>query len=122
MGKLINVIRDKFSIITNEVFCDKRLDYRSKGLLCTIFSLPNGWDFSVRGLVELVTQRDESGATVTPRGEGDKAIRAAVHYLETLGYLERTPTKDNKGKFTGYDYKLNIPPVPPGEHTIYCGD
>lgn len=122
MGKLINVIRDKYSIIPNEVFWDKRLDYRSRGLLCTIFSLPNGWDFSVRGLVELVTQRDESGATVTPRGEGDKAIRAAVHYLEALGYLERTPTKDKKGKFTGYDYKLNIPPVPLGEHTTYCSD
>lgn len=123
MGKLINVIRDKYSIIPNEVFWDKRLDYRSRGLLCTIFSLPNGWDFSVRGLVKLVTQRDEDGVIITPqRGEGDKAIRAAVHYLENLGYLERTPTKDNKGKFTGYDYKLNIPPIPRGETTIYCGE
>ena len=112
MGKLINVIRDKYSIIPNEVFWDKRLDYRSRGLLCTIFSLPNGWEFSVRGLVELVTQHDESGVSVTPRGEGDKAIRAAVHYFPQK-VLERTPTKDNKGKFTGYDYKLNIPPVPP---------
>lgn len=32
MGKLINVIKDKYSIIPNEVFFDKRLDYRSRGV------------------------------------------------------------------------------------------
>ena len=123
MSKLINVIRDKYSIIPNEVFMDKRLDYRSRGLLCTIFSLPNGWEFSVRGLVELVTLRDDDGiALAHQRGEGDKAIRAAIHYLEHLGYLERTPTKDTKGKFTGYDYKLNIPPISPDKNAIFCGD
>ena len=123
MGKLINVIKDKYSIIPNEVFFDKRLDYRSKGLLCTIFSLPNGWEFSVRGLVELVTQRDGDGIELAhQRGEGDAAIRAAIHYLEHLGYLKRTPTKDTKGKFTGYDYELNIPPIPPDKGTKYCDD
>lgn len=112
MSKLINVMRERYSIIPNEVFLDRRLDYRSKGVLCTIFSLPNGWDFSVRGLVELVTPRDEHGNEIAGRGEGKAAITATIKNLEELGYLERIRTTDMKGHFTGYDYKLNIPPSP----------
>ena len=113
MGKLINVIREKYSVIPNEIFTDRRLDYRSKGVLCVLLSLPNGWDFSVKTLVNLVTPKDEEIKDLPKlRNEGDTAIRATVQYLEQLGYLERIPCKDNKGKFTGYDYKINIPPEP----------
>lgn len=113
MGKLINVIKDKYSIIPNEVFFDKRLDYRSRGLLCTIFSLPNGWEFSIPGLVALVTETDENGNRLDDcRGEKKDAVRAAIQYIERLGYLERIPCKDSKGQFSGYDYKINSPPVP----------
>ena len=108
MGKLINIVRDKYSIIPNEVFWDKRLDYRSRGLLCTIFSLPDGWEFSIPGLVSLVTNSDQEGCS---RGEKKDAIRAAIQYIEQLGYLQRIPCKDSKGQFAGYDYKINIPPI-----------
>ncbi len=53
MSKLINIIQDRYSVIPNEVFTDRRLDYRSRGVLCTLLSLPNGWDFSILGLAEL---------------------------------------------------------------------
>ena len=113
MGKLINVIKDKYSIIPNEVFFDKRLEYRSRGLLCTIFSLPNGWEFSIHGLVALVNETDENGNRLDDcRGEKKDAVSAAIQHIERLGYLERIPYKDSKGQFSGYDYKINIPPVP----------
>ncbi|MDE6823002.1 hypothetical protein [Bacteroides acidifaciens] len=114
MGKLINVMRGKFEVLPKEIFTDRRLDFRSKGLLCTIFSLPNGWNFSVKGLMELVTVRDDEGCKMQnySRGEGREAIENAIKYLERLGYLERIPIKDEKGKFAGYDYKINIPPLP----------
>ena len=54
MPKLINITKRTYSVIPNEVFSDSRLDYRSRGLLCTLVSLPDGWDFSIPGLVELV--------------------------------------------------------------------
>lgn len=112
MSKLINVYRDKYSIIPNEVFIDRHLDYRAKGLLCTIFSLPNNWDFSILGLVELVTPRDKNNEVIkSEKGEGKDAVRVSLQLLERRGYLERIPTKNNKGFFDGYDYKLNIPPV-----------
>ena len=103
MGKLINVVQDKFSVIPKDVFMDRRLDYRSKGILCTLLSLPNGWEFSIPGLVTLVTETD--------RGEKKDAVRAAIQYSERLGYLQRISCKDSKGQFAGYDYKINIPPI-----------
>lgn len=108
MGKLINVVQDKFSVIPKNVFTDHRLDYRSKGVLCTLLSLPNGWEFSIPGLVSLVTNNDQK---VCSRGEKKDAVRAAIQYIEQLGYLQRIPCKDSKGQFAGYDYKIYIPPI-----------
>lgn len=104
--KLINVYKDKFTVVANDVFYDRRLDYRSRGVLTTILSLPNGWDFSIPGLVALVTPEEDDNS----RGEGKAAVRACLTYLEKLGYLERRQTKNEKGLFDGYDYVINIPP------------
>lgn len=105
MGKLINVVKERYSTIPNEVFQDKDLDYRSKGLLCTILSLPNGWEFSIPGLVGLVSPDKPNG-----RSEKKDAVRTALHHLESLGYLERKPCKNSNGTFAGYDYLVHIPP------------
>lgn len=105
MGKLINIVKDTFSVIPNEVFNDKRLDFRSRGILCTLLSLPSGWDFSVQGLAALVTSEDENY-----KGEKRDAIQVCLWRLEKLGYLERVQTFKG-GRFAGYDYKINIPPI-----------
>lgn len=113
MSKLINTVVKSYSIVSNDIFTDRRLDYRSKGILCTLLSLPDGWDFSIPGLVELVTPRDDLGNVIAEsKNEGKYAIREAIHRLEDLGYLERIQSKGNDGRFVGYDYKINIPPVP----------
>ena len=104
MGKLINMTQNSFSVIPNTVFKDARLDYRTKGLLCQLVSLPNGWNFSVAGLVELVNSTDE-------KGEGKDAINTSLRKLEKYGYLKRQQTKDYKGAFAGYDYIIKIPPL-----------
>ena len=75
MGKLINVVQDKYSVIPKNVFTDHRLDYRSKGVLCTLLSLPNGWEFSIPGLVSLVKSNDQK---VCSRGE--KKGRSSSRY------------------------------------------
>lgn len=103
MSKLLNIYRDKFTVVPNEALFDKRLDFRSRGLLSTMLALPDGWNFSLDGLCELVNE--------DKRGEGKDAVRSAVIHLETLGYLQRVLTKSFDGKFSGYDYKINIPPI-----------
>lgn len=103
MSKLINIYRDKFTVIPNDILFDNRLDYRSRGIFATILSLPDGWNFSVEGLVELVGGSE--------RGEGKSAVTNALKHLETLGYLQRIRVQNQQGLFSGYDYKINIPPI-----------
>lgn len=121
MGKLINVVYEKFSVIPKEVFMDRRLDYRSRGVLCTLISLPNGWNFSVRALLDIVTPTDDEGAKLQQwKNEGRDAITSCLQKLEKLGYVKRLPAKNEKGQFTGYDYEINIPPIPMDMDARYC--
>ncbi|MCL2061495.1 MAG: helix-turn-helix domain-containing protein [Firmicutes bacterium] len=99
MGKLINPIINKYTAIPNSIFKDQNLDYKCRGVLGTLISLPDGWNFSTIGLCAIV------------KGDGKASVRAALQKLEELGYLERISTKDQKGLFAGYDYKISIPPV-----------
>lgn len=104
MGKLLNAFYNGYTPVPNCVLKDKRLDFRSRGVLITCLGLPDGWDFSVNGLVALVGE--------SPRREKRDGINAVVNYLVELGYLERIPVRDpNTGKFLGYDWKINIPPM-----------
>lgn len=103
MAKLINIYQEKYAVVPQEVFRDARLDFRSRGILATIVSLPSGWDFSIEGLSKLVCDSD--------RGEGRDAVKNAVQFLEKLGYLSRVRVQDEKGRFVGYDYQVNIPPL-----------
>ena len=104
MGKLINIYKNRYSTIPNEVFNDKNLDYRSRGILCTLLSLPDGWNFSVAGLVAIVNGAEEEN-------EKKSAVMVSIQKLERLGYLERLQIKDTRGLYSGYDYKINIPPI-----------
>lgn len=110
--KLINIYRDQYTVIPREVVFDKRLDYRSRGILTTLLALPDGWSFSVEGLAALVSSNNDAG-----RGEKKSVINASLVYLQKLGYLERIQTKGEKGFFNGYDYKINIPPIPKCDET-----
>lgn len=101
------------TVIPSEVFEDRRLDYRTKGVLCTIITQANDdGKFSVSSLAELVIPRDSDGNEITQlKGEGKGAIRTSILKLEKLGYLKRIHMQDEKGMFTGFEYRLMIPPV-----------
>lgn len=103
----------QFSVIPREVFDDKRLDYRAKGLLCVLITRSEEWKGSITNLVEFVTPRDKDGNIIRElKGEGKAAIRCSIQKLEKLGYLRRIPQHDEKGMFSGYEYRLMIPPAP----------
>lgn len=102
----------KKTVIPNEVFEDRRLDYRTKGILCTIISRADSERFSVSFLAELVIPRDNEGNAIKQlKGEGKASIRTSILKLEELGYLKRIPLQDEKGLFIGYEYRLMIPAV-----------
>ena len=54
-----------FTIMSNNHFRDKNLSWKAKGLLSTILSLPEDWDYSLTGLTALSKDgRDSSNAAI----------------------------------------------------------
>lgn len=85
MAILKNKTQNNFTMISNNILRDKNLSMKDRGVMCTICSLPDGWDFSVKGLSAIVT-------------DGADSISNSVKRLEQRGYLKRKKTR-NKGKF-----------------------
>lgn len=103
MAVLKNKTQNNFTMISNNVLRDKELSMKDRGVLCTICSLPDGWEFSIAGLSAIVP-------------DGVDAIRASIVNLENLGYMERTKARGKDGKymseievFTEKRAMLNLP-------------
>ena len=86
MAVLKNKTQNNFTMISNNVLRDKELSMKDRGVLCTICSLPDGWEFSIAGLSAIVP-------------DGVDAIRASIVNLEKLGYMERTKARGKDGKY-----------------------
>jgi hypothetical protein len=78
--------------MANYHFRDKALSWKAKGILSTMLSLPDDWDYSLAGLATL-------------SDDGMSATRAAIKELEKYGYLERKPIRNN-GKFVDWEYSI----------------
>lgn len=83
-----------YTIMSNYHLKDKGLSLKAKGLLSFMLSLPDNWDYSVRGL-----------AMILP--ESDGTIKSTLKELEVTGYLVRDQRVDTKtGKFGKAEYTL----------------
>lgn len=83
----------RYTVMSNYHFSDKNLSLKSKGLLSQMLSLPECWDFSLRGLAAI-------------NREGIDAIRTAILELEINGYIVRHQGKDESGKFLKIIYDV----------------
>lgn len=91
MGK-VKVIHEKnYTVMCNYHFREKSMSLKAKGLLSLMLSLPDEWNYTVEGLVELSE-------------DGSKSVRAGLKELEEFGYLQRIKKKSEKGLFSGIDY------------------
>lgn len=86
MAVLKNKMRKNFTMVSNTALWDKELSMKERGVFCTLCSLPDGWEFSVAGLSAIVP-------------DGVDAIRASIVNLEKMGYIKRTKSRDENGKF-----------------------
>ncbi len=94
MAQLINKTQG-FTVIPQTI-TRSDLSLKERGLLLTLLSLPNGWEYSIKGL-----------SCILP--EGRDSIRATVTSLEKKGYLLRIKTQDEKGLFQ-YDWEVFTEP------------
>jgi len=74
-------------------------------MLLTLISLPDGWEFSEMGLVQLFVKRDASGKIIS-RSEGRESVRASLRTLEEQGYLRREQRKGEIGSYGCADYYI----------------
>ena len=74
-----------YTVMSNHHLRNKALSLKAKGLLSQMLSLPEDWDYTLKGL-SLINR------------ESIDAIRTAVWELEKAGYIRREQGRDPKGK------------------------
>lgn len=98
MAILRNKSQDGFTIVDNYAIKDKRLSLKGTGLLVTMLSLPDYWDFSEAGLAAIVK-------------DGLSSVRSGLKELEELGYLVRTRTRNENGQFLDCEWEILAVPI-----------
>lgn len=68
-GQYVNVYKD--------ILKNNSLNLRDRGMVVTLLSLPDNWEFTISGLSKIIP-------------DGISAIRASLTHLEKLGYVTRT--------------------------------
>lgn len=84
---------ENYTVLSNYHFKERKMSLKAKGLLSLMLSLPEGWDYSAAGLVTLSK-------------DGKDSVNAALKELEKFGYLRRTQSLKEGGKFDGYNYEI----------------
>lgn len=87
MAVLKNKTQGQFVIINIEVFRDGELSVKERGLLCTLLSLPDNWDFTIRGLARILP-------------DGKAALGNILQTLEEKGYLYREQSRCEGGEYS----------------------
>lgn len=86
-----------YTVMSNYHLQDKNLSYKAKGLLSFMLSLPEDWDYSLKGLVSVSK-------------ENIKAIRTILNELKEMGYLEIIQTRGENGYYK-YEYIIREIPL-----------
>lgn len=98
---VFRVERNKsYTVMSNHHLRNKELTLKAKGLLSQMLSLPDDWDYTLKGLSLINREKID-------------AIREAVRELERAGYIVRSRTRDEKGRLRGTEYIIYEQPNPP---------
>lgn len=89
-----------FTIVPNSLIQNENLSLRDIGLLIYMLSLPDDWEFSIRGL-DAIFEND-----------GRDAISVSLKRIEAAGYLTRE-TERKGGKFGSVVWTVSDVPIPP---------
>ena len=82
-----------YTTMCNYHLRDQGLSLKGKGLLSMLLSLPDTWNYSVRGL-----------SSITP--DGVDGVLTALKELERLGYLERNQQHESNGRMGRAEYVI----------------
>ena len=98
---VFRVERNKgYTVMSNHHLRNKELSLKAKGLLSQMLSLPEDWDYTLKGLSLINREKID-------------AIREAIRELERAVYIVRSRERDEKGRLRGADYVIFEQPQPP---------
>ena len=98
MAIIRNKNKEKYTVVDSAILKNKNLSLKARGMLLTLLSLPDDWEFSENGLETLFC-------------DGLTAIKTALKELEKNGYLQRKQIRDNKGKFLQNEWIIYETPI-----------
>lgn len=87
-----------YTVMSNHHLTNGRLSLKAKGLLSLMLSLPEEWDYTIKGL-----------ATICK--EGVDSIGAAIKELEDENYVTRNRVRDARGRLLGTEYVIHEVPT-----------
>lgn len=94
MSSVIRVVKNcNYTTLSNYHFRDRRLSWKAKGLLSTMLSLPDDWNYTIEGLASL-------------SDDGIKSTNSGLAELEKCGYLVRKQLRDANGHFIAMEYTI----------------
>ena len=102
---IIRVNKSKnYTIMSNAHFKEKKMSLKAKGLLSLMLSLPDEWDYSINGLIQL--NRDN-----------ESSVKSALNELKKFNYLvitKKMPNETNTGRIE-YVYDIYEKPKQEGK-------
>ena len=87
-----------YTVMSNHHLRNKDLSLKAKGLLSQMLSLPDDWDYTLKGLARINKEKID-------------AIRTAVLELEEAGYITRKQGRDEFGKMAAIEYTIYEQPI-----------
>lgn len=92
--------------MANHHLKNRNLSLKAKSLLSVMLSLPETWDYTLRGLAHISL-------------ESVDAIREAVHELEQAGYVVRSRARNSQGQLKQMEYTIyELPHFPTEEKPV----
>ena len=82
-----------YTVMSNHHLRNHTLSLKAKGLLSQMLSLPEDWDYTLKGLAQI-------------NRESIDAIREAVRELEQAGYITLSRERDARGCLRGTIYTI----------------
>ena len=89
-----------YTVMANYHLRDISLSLKAKGLLSLMLSLPEGWDYTTKGLACICK-------------DGVDSICSTVRELEKAGYVQRRRLRNELGHLTEIEYTILEKPVRP---------
>lgn len=105
MADIVRVIKNtNFTIMSNKHLKDNKLSLKAKGLLSLVLSLPDDWDYTIKGLLQFAR-------------DGNDSFASAFKELELHGYLVRERKRNERGQVKGNNYTFFENPE---ENVSFC--